>query len=66
METLSGKEEPPLNRTPNDLHRREEADDDIRQSSPGSLPKPLRTFSYFFFGIVFLVGVFGWFVSSGR
>ncbi|GAA3408380.1 hypothetical protein ACFFNY_12875 [Paenibacillus hodogayensis] len=30
-----------------------------------SLPKPLRTFSYFFFGLVALVSVFGWIVSPG-
>lgn len=30
------------------------------------LPKPLRTFNYLFFGVVFLVGVLGWIATSGR
>lgn len=49
---------------PNDEERDTVEDNaDNRQSS---LPKPLRTFSYLFFGVVFLVGVLGWFATSGR
>lgn len=51
-----------MNRSQNERNAGEEAAEN-RQST---LPKPLRTFSYFFFGIVFLVGVLGWFATSGR
>lgn len=40
--------------------------EDTAENRQSSLPKPLRTFSYLFFGVVFLVGVLGWFATSGR
>ena len=42
------------------------SEQEAAENKQSMLPKPLRTFSYFFFGIVFVVGIVGWFVTSGR
>lgn len=51
-----------MNKSPFD----KDSGEDASESKQTMLPKPLRTFSYFFFGIVILVGVLGWFASYGR
>jgi len=43
-----------------------ETGQEAAENKQSTLPKPLRTFSYFFFGIVIVGGLLGWFVSSGR
>ncbi|WP_158289617.1 hypothetical protein [Paenibacillus flagellatus] len=38
--------------------------EEARASRYGMLPKPVRTFSYWFFGAVVLIGVCGWMFSG--
>ncbi|WP_158606672.1 hypothetical protein [Paenibacillus ginsengarvi] len=54
-----------MSQSPQEWETRKE-EKEMKQSAPDTLPKPLRTFSYFFFTAVVLVGVFGWFASYGR
>lgn len=39
---------------------------DATKPVPDSLPKPLRTFNYFFFGTVLVVTIVGWFATAGH
>jgi hypothetical protein len=44
-------------------HRRDAEQEVLTRPSNGVLPKPIRLFSYLFFGTVFLIGVCDWFIS---